>query len=171
MDNVSILKFSLVKINSVLICSIRVSIKPFTFQQTDLVEESYTSIFDWQFWFSDSSKTCFWHCKILTFKLLFLLGTSLKSSIKIPKDTFLLVVQLCKKRLSFGFLGWVKREIDWKCSEISTFWLTSKFKPVLLQKVRPDFFEKDYNQKVDLYKVEFDWETKNFNSYTRNTKL
>ena len=98
MDNVSILKFSLSQINSVLICSIRVSIKSFTFQQTDLIEESYTSIFDWQFWFSDSSKTCFWHCKILTFKLLFFLATSVKSSIKIPKDTFLLVAQLCKKK-------------------------------------------------------------------------
>ena len=98
MDNVSILKFSLSQINSVLICSIRVSIKSFTFQQTDLVEESYTSIFDWQFWFSDSSKTCFWHCKILTFKLLFFLATSLKSSIQIPKDTFLLVAQLYKNK-------------------------------------------------------------------------
>ena len=99
MDKVSILKIILFQINWVLICSIRVSIKPFTFQQTDLVEESYTSIFDWQFWFSDSSKTRFWHCKILTFKLLPFVPTSLKSSIKFPTETFLPAAWICKKTL------------------------------------------------------------------------
>ena len=56
MDNVSILQFSLSQIKSVLICSIRVSIKSFTFQQTDLIAQLYISVFDLRFWFSDSSK-------------------------------------------------------------------------------------------------------------------
>ena len=41
----------------------------------------------------------------------FFLATSLKSSIQIPKDTFLLVAQLCKKRLLFGLIrkrNWLK---------------------------------------------------------------
>ena len=69
LDNVSKLNFSLFRIYSVLICSIKVSIKSHTIQQRDCIAQSYTSIFDLQFWFSDSSKTCYWYCKTLTFKL------------------------------------------------------------------------------------------------------
>ena len=72
MDNVSILKIILSQINSVLICSIRVSIKSFTFQRTVFIAQSFTFIFDGQFWFSDSSKTWYWQCKILTLKEFFL---------------------------------------------------------------------------------------------------
>ena len=59
----------------------------------------------------------------------FFVTVSLKSSIKIPIGSFLLEAQPWKKD---HYLGGVKREIDWKCSQISTFWLTSKFKHVFL---------------------------------------
>ena len=98
----------------------------------------------------------------------FFVTTSLKSSIKFPIKSFLLVVRPWNKD---SCMGWVKSKIDWKCSEISTFWLTSKFKPVFFIKVRIDFFKKDYNQKIYVCKVVFDWKTKNFNRYTRKTTL
>ena len=101
-------------------------------------------------------------------KCFFFVATRLQSSIKLPMEKFQLLAQLWKKRL---FLGWVESEIDWKCSEISTFWLTSIFKPVLLHKVRTDFLKKDHNQKIYVCKVEFYWKTNNFNRYTRNTTL
>ena len=52
----------------------------------------------------------------------FFVTSSLKSSIMFPTESCLLVAQFEKKD---SHLGWVKSEIDWKCSEISTFWLTS----------------------------------------------
>ena len=168
MDNVSTLKLSLVKINSVLICSIWVSIKSFTLQQTDLIAQSYTSVFHLDFWFPDSPKTCYRHCIILTSKLFFVVTTGPKSSIKFPKEQFQRVAQPWKKD---HYLGCATNENDLSCSESWTFGLTSKFKPVFLHKVRTDFFKKDHNQKIFLCKVEFDWKTKNFNRYTRNTTL
>ena len=97
MDNVSILQIIWSQINSVLICSIRVSIKSFTFQRTVFIAQSFTFIFDGQFWFSESSKICYWQCKILTFKLFFFVTSSLKSSIKFPTEGCLLVTQFEKK--------------------------------------------------------------------------
>ena len=114
MDNVSILQFSLSQIKSVLICSIRVSIKSFTFQQTDLIAQLYISVFDLRFWFSDSSKLAIDSVKFWPSDCFFSVTSSMKSSIKIPKDTFLLVVQLCKKKdfhLGFGLSqqrNWLK---------------------------------------------------------------
>ena len=87
MDNVSTLKFSLVKINSALICSIWVSIKSFTLQQTDLIAQSYTSVFHLDFWFPDSPKTCYKHCIILTSKLFFCRNNRTKSLHQVPKRT------------------------------------------------------------------------------------
>ena len=59
----------------------------------------------------------------------FFLINSLKTSIRFPFEGFLLVAQPWKED---PYLGWVKSDIDWKCSQISTFWLTSKFKQVFL---------------------------------------
>ena len=168
MDNVSILQFSLSQIKSNLICSISVSIKSFTFQQTDLIAQLYISVFDLRFWFSDSSKLAIDSVKSWPSNCFFFVTSSIKSSIGLPIENFLLVVELWKED---PYLGWVKSEIDWKCSEISTFWITSKFKHVFLHKVRTDFFKKDYNQKIYVCKGGFDWKTNNFNPYTRNTTL
>ena len=119
-----------------------------------------------EFWFPDSPKTCYRHCKLLRPKCFSFVATRLQSSIKLPMEKFQLVAQLWKKRL---FLGWVKSEIDWNCSEISTFWLTSIFKPVLLHKVKIDFFKKDRNQKNNVCKGVFNWKNTNINPYTKNT--
>ena len=70
----------------------------------------------------------------------FFVTTSLKSSIKFPIKSFLLVVRPWNKD---SFMGWVKSKIDWKCSEFSTFWLTSKIQTCFFfVKVRIDFFQK-----------------------------
>ena len=74
----------------------------------------------------------------------FFVTTKLKSSIKLPIKSFLLVVRPSKKD---SFLGWVKSENDLKCSEISTFWLTSKFKPVFFHKSKDWFFQKRLQSK------------------------
>ena len=69
----------------------------------------------------------------------FFVTTSLKSSIKIPFENFLLVTQPWKK---YHYLSWVKSETDWKCSHILFFWLTSKFKPVFFPKSKDWLFRK-----------------------------
>ena len=99
MNNVSIPKFSWSQMNSVLICSIRVSNKSFILQQKDWIAQLFAAIFDFEFWFSDSSKTCSWYCKIISFKLFFLRNYQPESSIGFPMESFLLVVQLGKMNL------------------------------------------------------------------------
>ena len=101
MDNVTIFNLILLQIYSVLICSIKLSIKLFTLQQTDWIAQSCTLIFDMQFWLSDSSKTCNWHSKPWHSNCFFFVTTSLNSSIKLSIESFMLVAQRRTKRLLF----------------------------------------------------------------------
>ena len=128
MDNVSILKIILSQINSVLICSIRVSIKYLHFKRQSWLHNHKLLSLICKSDFLTPPKLDIDNVKSWPSKSFFFVTTSLKSSIKIPIWSFLLEVQPWKKD---HYLGWVKK-IDWKCSQISTFWLKSKFKHVFL---------------------------------------
>ena len=69
----------------------------------------------------------------------FFVFTRPKPPIRFPFESLLLVTQPWKK---YRYLSWVKSEIDWECSQILFFCFTSKFKPVLFQKIRTAFFKK-----------------------------